>query len=115
MVGNLNINGTGTGDGSAVIATRLGDDAVHDFSVGEREDGVRSAAYFEGTSLLKIIAFEKNVRAGEFIERRTGQYGSAMYFRNDARVRLFDGVPRGRREIFDSCRFLMRGHLGHVF
>src|ERR1700688_3023246 len=107
--------GAGTGDGSAVVATRLGDDAMRNLGLGEREDGICGAANFEGAGFLKIITFEKNVGAGEFIERRTGQYGSAMYFRNDARVRLFDGVPRGRREIFDSCRFLMRGHLGHVF
>ena len=58
------------GDGRAVIAARLGDDAVCNFRIGEREDGVRSATYFEGTGFLKIIAFEKNARAGEGIQRR---------------------------------------------
>jgi hypothetical protein len=88
---------------------------MRNLRIGEREDGVRSATYFEGTGLLKIIAFEKNVGAGEFIERRTCQNGSAMYFRSDASVGLLDGVPRRRHEIFDSCSFLMRVQVRHVF
>jgi len=95
-----------------VIAARLGDDAMCNLRIGEREDGVRSATYFEGTGFLKIIAFEKNVGAGEFIERRTCQYGSAMYFGSDASVGLLDGIPRGRGEIIE---LLMRVYMRCLF
>ncbi len=53
--------GAGAGDGGAVIAARLGDDAVCNLRVGEGKDGVGGATYFEGAGFLKIIAFEKNV------------------------------------------------------
>jgi hypothetical protein len=76
-----------------VIAARLGDDAMGNFRIGEREDGIRGATYFEGAGFLKIVAFEENVGASEFIEGRTCKHGSAMYFRSDARVGLLDGVP----------------------
>src|SRR6202030_401368 len=102
--------GAGTGDGSAMISARLGDDAVCNLRIGEREDGVGSATYFEGAGLLKSIACEKNDGASECIERRTGQYRSAMYFRSDTSVSLLDGVPRGWREIIEGCSFLMGVH-----
>jgi hypothetical protein len=81
----------------------LSDDAVCNLGIGEREDGIGSATYFEGTGFLKIIAFKKNIRAREFVERRAGQYGSTMYFWSDASVGLLDGIPRGGGEIIDGC------------
>jgi hypothetical protein len=107
--------GTGTGDGGAVIAARLGDYTVGDFGIGKGEYGVRGTTYFEGTGFLEIIAFEKNVGAGELVERRTGEYGSAMYFSSDASVSFFDGIPRRRGEIFYGGGLWVRIYVSRLF
>ena len=89
----------GAGDGGSMIAAGLGDDAVGGFGVGQGEYRVAGAANFERAGFLKIVTLEKKSRAGEFVERRAGQYRRAMDSGGDARVSFNDGGPGRGREI----------------
>ena len=76
-----------------MIPARLGDDAVPDLVVGQREDGVARAADLEGAGFLQIFTFEEDLSADHRIEGCGGHDGRAVDAWSDPGMRRLNRFP----------------------